>query len=81
LPGAAFARRRVWLNLVILGLASPLVNSLYNYVGGLFRENDVGRLLKILLGAPVHLYFLATLGGYAIGLIAVFRRGRTACAR
>jgi len=72
-----FKHRWLWLNLIILGMASPLVNSLYNYSGGcLFRRNDVGFLLIVLPGLLVHIYFIATMTLYAIGVYAAFRWSR-----
>ncbi len=71
-----FSRRWVWLNLVILGLVSPLINSLYNYMGGFFKSNDVGRLLQTLPPVTVHLYFLVSISIYIIGLIAVLKHPR-----
>jgi hypothetical protein len=68
-----FARRWLWLNLVIIGLISPLINSAYNYLGGLSHNNDVGFLLRVLPSTGVHVYFVGTLLLYVIGLIRVFR--------
>jgi hypothetical protein len=76
-----FRRRWVWLNLVIFGLISPLINSAYNYLGGLSGPNDVGQLLAILPNSPVHLYFIGTLSIYLVGLVRVFRSSATAKAR
>ncbi len=64
-----FRRHWFWLNMVILGMISPLVNSLYNYVGGFRGSNDVGRLLERWPGGFVHGYFLLTLSLYLIGVI------------
>ena len=68
------ARRWLWLNVVIVGLISPFVNSLYNYNGGRrFGTNDVGRLMDQLPASAVEAYFVLTLAFYLIGLIVVFR--------
>jgi hypothetical protein len=72
-----FRRRWVWLNLVILGLISPLINSAYNYWGGLSSRNDVGNLLAELPDPVVHVYFIGTLLCYVIGLVIVFRTSAT----
>ncbi len=71
-----FRRRWVWLNLVILGIISPLANSLFNYIGGWRGPNDVGRLLTMWPPAGVHLYFVATLLLYAAGLVVLWWAGR-----
>jgi hypothetical protein len=71
--------RWVWLNLVILGIVSPLVNSLYNYLGGILRPgNDVARLLAALPNWSVHLYFILTLSSYVAGLVFAFKFSRMA---
>ncbi len=68
-------RRWLWLNIVILGMLSPLINSLYNYQGGLTGgSNDVGRLLDLWPAGLVHGYFLLTLGLYLLGVVSCFRR-------
>lgn len=71
---APFKRRWLWLNAVIIGLVSPLVNSLYNYWGGFRSMNDVGRLLRALPLWQVHLYFVSTIVLYGLGLWVVLRR-------
>lgn len=68
-----FRRHWLWLNVVILGMISPLANSLYNYLGGFFRSNDVGWLLERWPSGLIHGYFLMTLGLYLIGVIWSFR--------
>jgi len=73
-----FKRRWVWLNTVVVGMISPLVNSCYNYWGGLRGPNDVGKLLAWLPPMVVHGYFWLTLGMYLVGLVLVFTRSRMA---
>lgn len=68
-----FRRRWVWLNLVIIGMISPLVNSLYNYWGSQGSTNDVGTLFNMLPPSAVHAYFLITISFYALGIFLVFR--------
>lgn len=71
--------RWLWLNLIIVGLISPLVDSLYNYQGGFWRPaSDVARLLDVLPPLAVHLYFVATLLLYTAGLPVVFKHARMA---
>ncbi|MGB2897158.1 MAG: hypothetical protein WBB65_13455 [Anaerolineales bacterium] len=71
-------RKWIWLNIVIIGLISPLANSLYNYWGSAGSNNDVGKLLEILPGKVVHGYFLLALPVYILGIFFVFRFSRTA---
>lgn len=73
-----FRRRWLWINGVILGVISPLVNSLYNYLGGLRGPNDVGWLLARLSPPLVHGYFWVTMGLYLAGLVLVLTVSRTA---
>jgi hypothetical protein len=68
-----FRRHWVWVNLVAMGLISPLVNSAYNYVNGLRDTGDVGRLLGPLPEPVVHTYFAVTLAVYLAGLILTLR--------
>ena len=78
---ARFERRWVWLNAVAVGMISPLVNSIYNYWGGLRGPNDVGKLLENLPPIFVHAYFWFTIGLYLVGLVLVFKGSRTARAQ
>lgn len=73
-----FKRRWVWLNLIALGVISPLVNSFYNYRGGLQGPNDVSWLLQVLPEGIVHGYFWLTISTYLVGLVLVFSLSRTA---
>ncbi len=68
----------VWLNLVIVGLISPLANSLYNYWGSAGSNNDVGKLLETLPSKVVHGYFWLTLPVYVLGILFVLRYSKTA---
>lgn len=75
---ARFKRRWVWLNAVVLGMISPLINSVYNYWRGLRGPNDVGKLLESLPPLFIHAYFWFTMVFYLVGLILVFKWSRTA---
>jgi peptidase M50B-like protein len=68
-----FRRHWVWVNLLILGLLSPLVNSGYNYVvTPLLRPGtDVEWLLHALPPWAVHAYFCVTLTLYLLGVLAI----------
>jgi hypothetical protein len=68
-----FRRHWVWVNLVAIGLISPLVDSGYNYLNGLRGSGDVAQLLQVLPGPVVHGYFAATLAGYALGVFLTLR--------
>jgi hypothetical protein len=67
-----FRRRWVWINAVAIGIISPLINSAYNYRGGLRSNNDVGWLFKQISPGIVHGYFWLTMLAYFGGLILVF---------
>lgn len=73
-----FKRRWVWLNAVVLGMISPLINSFHNYRVGLRGPNDVGKLLERIPPLSVHIYFWFTMGLYVVGLVLVFIWSRTA---
>ena len=66
-------RHWVWVNLVAVGLLSPLVNSAYNYFNGLRGSGDVAGLLLALPDLAVHGYFVVTLVVYGVGLILTLR--------
>ena len=72
-----FNRRWVWINLIAIGIISPLVNSIHNYREGLRGPNDVGRLLELLPENLVHGYFWLTISLYLVGLVVVFSLSRT----
>jgi Peptidase M50B-like len=62
-------RRWLWLNILIIGMLSSLVNSAYNYFDGLARSfNDIGELVGILDPVAVRLYFTLTMLFYAWGV-------------
>jgi hypothetical protein len=73
-----FKWRWLWINLIAIGIVSPLVNSAYNYNFGRSGANDVGDLLSQLSPIVVHTYFWMTLAAYLIGLILVFTYSRMA---
>lgn len=75
---APFRRKWIWLNLVIIGMISPLINSLYNYWRSAGAINDINRLFQELPGGLVHAYFISTLTFYLVGTLAVVRYSRTA---
>lgn len=66
----------VWLNLMIVGLLSPLVNSFSQWMAGIFGsdQTDVHKWLVADPDAIVHLYFLLTCTAYVIALLAILWR-------
>lgn len=70
-------RRWVWINLLILTVFSPLINSAYNYFGGIRNGNDIGFLLQALNPIMIHTYFGLTLAGYTAGLWVCFRKRKS----
>jgi hypothetical protein len=66
-------RHWVWVNLVVVGMVSPLVNSAYNYLNGVRGGGDVAALLQRLPPLAVHGYFVVTLAAYALGLFFTLR--------
>ena len=66
-----FRRHWVWVNLVALGLVSPLVNSAYNYVNGLRGRGDVATLLVELPEGLVHGFFAVTIVIYVVALLFI----------
>jgi hypothetical protein len=68
-----FHRHWLWLNAVIIGMLSPLVNTAYNYSGFIRGTNDIGRLLQVLPPFAVHAYMVLTILLYCIGLWWVFK--------
>jgi len=73
-----FKRKWIWINLAVIGLISPLANSLYNYRGRLSSLNDVYKILQVLPEGLVQGYFLITLWIYLVGIILVFGFSNTA---
>jgi len=71
-------RRWLWFNILVIGIVSSLVNSAYNYFGGLHGSfNDVGELLWVLNPTAVHSYFAVTLVLYAWGVYHCYSRRKT----
>jgi len=70
--------RQRWLriNIIIIGILSPLWNSVQNYVGGFRRLNDVGKLLLSLDPVAVHTFFILTVLLYAWGMYYCYFRKR-----
>jgi len=69
-------RRWLWLNILIIGMLSPFINSAYSYGRGLAGSplSDVSKLLRDLDPIAVHLYFALTLLFYAWGVYYCYFR-------
>jgi hypothetical protein len=68
-------RRWLWLNILIIGMATPLLNSALNYGYWLAgHQNDIAELLCHLDPVAVHLYFVLTMLFYAWGLYYCYFR-------
>ncbi|GAC1354201.1 MAG: hypothetical protein NVSMB38_32030 [Ktedonobacteraceae bacterium] len=77
-----FRRHWVWINVIILGLISPLVNSGYEYLVAFVRSwSDIAQLWYELPPITVHAYFGVTLLLYALGLLALLTRPSLVIAR
>jgi hypothetical protein len=71
--------RWLWLNLAVLGVLSPAVNTAYAYLNAAFRDiGDVAYLLRTGPSWAVHICFTAALATYAAGLVALLRSSRFA---
>ena len=72
-----FKHHWLWLNLVIFGVISPLVNSSYQYLKPLIgMQGDVPILFTKLPNNLIHAYFILTLGLYAAGVVMVFKQSQ-----
>ncbi len=69
-----FQHRWVWINLVAIGLVSPLANSGLNY---LTLNQDILVLRRVYSPTVVNLFFGATLAFYVAGLALVILFSRT----
>jgi peptidase M50B-like protein len=79
---ARVRNRALWLNLVVIGLVSPLVNSGYQWVVGFSAPgSDVGQLRQALPDPLVQAYFGLTLALYLVGLTVIVRRRNAAFTR
>ena len=67
-------RHWLWVNLVIVGLVSPLVNSLYRYGSSFFRDGDMTSVYAALPDGAVHAYFIVTTLLYLAALVQLQRR-------
>ncbi|MFO8036692.1 MAG: hypothetical protein R6U57_08740 [Anaerolineales bacterium] len=74
---AKIRRRWIWINILILTVLSPLINSAYNYFGGIRNGNDIGFLLQALNPIAIHAYFGLTLAVYAVGFWLCLRKRKT----
>jgi hypothetical protein len=66
-------RHWLWVNLAVIGLVSPLINSGYRYVSSFFRDGDLTAVFAAVPAAMVHAYFFVTLTLYAVSLWRIQR--------
>jgi hypothetical protein len=75
---AVRAPHAVWLNLVVIGLVSPLANSSYEYVLAFLRPmSDVAYVLTQVPPALVHAWFVVTIPLYACAVMVSVRRRKS----
>lgn len=72
-----FRRHWLWVNIAIIGLISPLVNSAYRYVSSFFRDGDLARVYAEVPAGAVHAYFIGTIALYIVLLVRISRRDRS----
>lgn len=69
-----FKSHWVWMNVLILGLVSPLFNSSEGYLFAFLSPgSDIAQLLHDLPPLVVHAYFILTIVFYVLGLLAILR--------
>lgn len=68
-------RHWVWVNLYIIGLLSPFVNSGYRYISNFFRTGDLTSVMASVPSLIIHAYFILTLFAYGATLVWIQRRG------
>ncbi|MCK6459119.1 MAG: hypothetical protein L6Q95_04410 [Planctomycetes bacterium] len=71
--------RWLWLNLAIVGVLSPTVDTAYAYANAAFRDiGDVADLLRPGPAWAVHACFAAAIAVYVAGIVALLRVSRFA---
>ncbi|HEX5136724.1 MAG TPA: M50 family metallopeptidase [Planctomycetota bacterium] len=71
--------RWLWLNLAIVGVLSPAVDTLYAYLNASFRDiGDAAYLLRTGPAWAVHVCFAAAIAAYLAGIAALLRVSRFA---
>lgn len=73
------APRWLWLNLAIIGVLSPAIDTLYAYVNATIRDiGDVAYLMRTGPAWAVHVLFTAAIAAYVAGIAALSRVARLA---
>ncbi|MFC1702990.1 hypothetical protein ACFLZO_00820 [Patescibacteria group bacterium] len=73
----AMRRHWVWVNVYMIGLISPLVNSGYRYISNFFRTGDLTSVMTSVPPRIVHAYFILTLFAYGTALLWIqYRKDR-----
>ncbi|NSW53738.1 MAG: hypothetical protein HPY85_14650 [Anaerolineae bacterium] len=72
-------KRWLFINLLILGLLSPVFNSAYDYFSTVFVATDVSRIISHMpYEELVHLYFVLTLSFYVMAIQYLLQNSATA---
>ena len=71
-------RRWLFVNVFVIAVLSPLIDSVTNYLGVFYPGGDVGYLARVLGAATVHGFFIAVFFLYAIAIARVLTRCPTA---
>lgn len=72
--------RQLWLNVVVLGVVSPVVDSTYNYVKAFIRGGDVATLFQLVPWYLVHLWFIAFAAAGTVTIVKLLRHSPAALA-
>ena len=64
----------IWINLIIIGLISPLIDTLWNYFRIILGRGDIIKLLNELPDFTIHAYFIITIILYIAGIYLIARR-------
>ncbi len=66
--------RWAWVNLIAVGILSPIVDTLWNYKGFWKPRNDVANIIRGYGAGWTHFAFAILLAGYVVGLLVLIRR-------
>ncbi|MBU0732278.1 M50 family metallopeptidase [Patescibacteria group bacterium] len=64
----------IWINLLIIGLLSPLLDMLWNYFRLVLGRGDIFKLLGALPDFSVHIFFIGTIIMFSVGIYSIARR-------
>ena len=63
----------LWVNLAVILVASPAIDSIYNYVMAFVRGGDVAGLFMVFGPVVAHAWFLGTGAWFVLGSLRVMR--------